>query len=225
MNAAGLRWVITAGPTREFIDPVRFLSNPSSGRMGFALAQAAAAAGGETVLVAGPVELSTPPGVRRIDAVSAREMCAACEGVVFDGERDRTTVVIAAAAVADWRPAECAARKLKKREMSPVLRLVRNPDILKTLALRREREGYPKLHLVGFAAETGAVLDEARRKCREKALDMIVANDVSTPGFGFAARRNCVTLVYPGGETVEFPPAAKAVLARKIVRAAAELCG
>lgn len=225
MNPAGLRWVITAGPTREFIDPVRFLSNPSSGRMGFAIARAAAAAGAETVLVAGPVELPTPPGVRRIDVVSAREMCAACESAVFDGDRERETVVVAAAAVADWRPAECAARKLKKSAMSPVLHLVRNPDILKTLSLRRGREGYERLHLVGFAAETGPAIAEAQRKCREKHLDMIVANDVSRPGFGFAAQRNCVSLVYPGGETAELPPASKQVLARKIVRAAAALCG
>ena len=150
------RFVVTAGPTREHLDPVRFLSNPSTGKMGFAVAGAAARRGCETVLVAGPVALKTPAGVKRVDVVSAREMLAAVKAAVADGGE---TVLVATAAVADWRPAKCAARKLKKRRMPDVLKLVRNPDILKTV------KGVRK---VGFAAETGAPVKEAARKCRER---------------------------------------------------------
>ena len=123
-----MRFVVTAGPTREFIDPVRFLSNPSTGRMGFAVARAARAAGHEVTLIAGPVALKTPPGVTRIDVVSARDMLNAVRTIIA-----RADVLVMTAAVADWRPARRAARKLKKTEMSDTLHLVRNPDILKTI--------------------------------------------------------------------------------------------
>src|SRR5574344_830519 len=170
-----MRFLVTAGPTREFIDPVRFLSNPSTGKMGFAVAAAAHAAGHSVALVAGPVTCSTPSGVRRVDVTSAREMLAAVRR-----ELPKADVLVMTAAVADWRPAKTAAKKLKKSEMKPVLRLVRNPDILKTL---RPLKG--KKVFVGFAAETGDPTREAVRKCREKGLDFIVANDVAAPGSGF----------------------------------------
>ena len=131
-----MRIIVTAGPTREYLDPVRFLSNPSTGKMGFAIAAEAARRGHEVVLVAGPVALKTPKGVERVDVVSAREMLSAVEAALGDSKRTtaREAVLIATAAVADWRPAKCAAKKLKKGEMSGTLNLVRNPDILKTLA-------------------------------------------------------------------------------------------
>lgn len=205
------RFVITAGPTREFLDPVRFLSNPSTGRMGFAVARAAAARGHEVTLVTGPVALRTPPGVRRMDVVSARDMLAAVRAAVARG----ADWVVATAAVADWRPAEQAARKLKKHEMTGELRLVRNPDILATVSHERKSTA-PRL--VGFAAETGDVCAEAMRKCREKGLDLVVANDVTEAGSGFGTVTDRVTFVHRNGSTEPLPLMSKAAVARRIVR-------
>jgi phosphopantothenoylcysteine decarboxylase/phosphopantothenate--cysteine ligase len=205
-----MRFLVTAGPTREFIDPVRFLSNPSTGRMGFAVAAAALAAGHEVTLVAGPVSLRTPAGVRRIDVVSARDMLAAVESEEFD-------CLVATAAVADWRPAKVARTKLKKRAMGGVLRLVRNPDILKTVAARLRRAKVRKV-LVGFAAETGEPTAEAARKCREKGLDLVVANDVTAEGSGFGTATNRVSLVTPDGGVERLPLMSKRAIARRIVR-------
>lgn len=210
-----LRFVVTAGPTREHLDPVRFLSNPSTGKMGFAVARAAARRGHDVTLVAGPVSLKTPKGVRRVDVTSAREMLAAAEEALVHGTR--TTVFVATAAVADWRPAECAARKLKKGQMSGTLKLVRNPDILKTLSLRADR-GRRTAFFVGFAAETNDILSEARRKCREKGLEMIVANDVTQKGAGFGTDTNRVTLVRKDGSAERLPLMSKAAVATRIVR-------
>ncbi len=205
-----MRFLVTAGPTREFIDPVRFISNPSTGRMGFAVAAAARAAGHEVALVAGPVSLRTPAGVRRIDVISARDMLAAVEREGFD-------CLVATAAVADWRPARTARTKLKKREMGGVLRLVRNPDILKTVSARLRRAKERKI-LVGFAAETGEPTAEAARKCREKGLDLVVANDVTAEGSGFGVTTNRVAFVRPNGEVERFPLMSKRAVARRIVR-------
>ena len=207
-----MRVLVTAGPTREFIDPVRFLSNPSTGRMGFEVARAARDAGHEVTLVAGPVSLATPKGVRRIDVVSARDMLAAVEAEEFD-------CIVATAAVADWRPARCAAKKLKKREMDGVLRLVRNPDILKAVAAKCRRSGRGKDKvLIGFAAETGEPTVEAARKCREKGLDLVVANDVTAAGSGFGTATNRVAFVFPDGREVRLPLLTKRAVARRIVR-------
>lgn len=200
-----MKYVITAGPTREHLDPVRFLSNPSSGKMGFAVAAAAARRGHDTVLVSGPVSLKTPPGVRRIDVVSAREMLAAVKS-----EADAGCVLVAVAAVADFRPAKRSGVKLKKRSMPGEIKLVRNPDILKTLKNARIRR-------VGFAAETNDVLAEAARKCREKKLDFIVANDVGEPGSGFGVSTNRVTFVYPDGAVKKLPLMTKRRVAERIV--------
>jgi phosphopantothenoylcysteine decarboxylase/phosphopantothenate--cysteine ligase len=197
--------VVTAGPTREHLDPVRFLSNPSTGKMGFAVAEAAVRRGCECVLVAGPVALKTPVGVKRIDVVSAREMLAAVKAAVSE---KGGAVLVATAAVADWRPAKCAARKLKKRQMLSVINLVRNPDILKTV------KGVRK---VGFAAETGAPVKEAARKCREKKLEFVVANDVLEKGAGFGCDTNKVTFVYPDGSVKDIPLMSKRSVARRIV--------
>lgn len=205
-----LHFVVTAGPTREFIDPVRFLSNPSTGKMGFAVARAAARSGHDVTLVAGPVSLDTPRGVERIDVVSAREMFAAVKEAVTAG-----CVFVATAAVADWRPARCASKKLKKTEMSDTIKLVRNPDILKSVG------GCVK---VGFAAETNDVLKEATRKCREKRLAMIVANDVTEKGAGFGSDTNRVVFVYPDGRKVSLEKMSKLAVAGRIVRACENIC-
>lgn len=212
-----MRFLVTAGPTREFIDPVRFLSNPSTGRMGFAVARAAREAGHEVTLVAGPVSLRTPKGVRRVDVVSACDMMAAVGRARFD-------CLVAAAAVADWRPAKRAATKLKKREMEGTLALVRNPDILKTVAARvgGARTGRRPV-LVGFAAETGDPVAEAARKCREKGLDLVVANDVTAAGSGFGTATNRVAFVFPDGRIERLPLLSKDAVARRLVRAVSSL--
>ena len=222
-----MKVVVTAGPTREYLDPVRFLSNPSTGKMGFAIAAEAARRGHEVTLVAGPVALKTPEKVHRVDVTSAREMMAAVEGAIRTSRTSKTgrtsgTVVIATAAVADWRPAKCAAKKLKKGEMSGVLRLVRNPDILKTIARLRRRAETSRptvtgLKLVGFAAETDHVLAEAARKCREKGLEFIVANDVTKKGSGFGTDTNRVTFVFPDGTQKKFPLMTKRMVAKRIL--------
>jgi len=234
-----LRFVVTAGPTREYLDPVRFFSNPSTGKMGFAVARAAARRGHDVVLVAGPVALKTPKGVRRVDVTSARDMLAAVECALSQqasasakhrrrrrastsaaGAQAPSTIFISTAAVADWRPAKCAAKKLKKGQMSDTLRLVRNPDILKTVARRARADAF----FVGFAAETNDVLAEARRKCREKNLDMIVANDVTEKGSGFGTDTNRVTFVRRGGTAERLPLMSKLAVAGRIVRACEDLC-
>ena len=218
MPAAIKRFVITAGPTREYLDPVRFLSNPSTGKMGFAVAKAAAEKGYEVVLVAGPVALKTPKGVKRVDVVSARDMLAAVNKAISDEVRvksdelrnsNSSTVLVSTAAVADWRPAECARQKLKKAQMTGVLKLVRNPDILKSVKGCRK---------VGFAAETQAVESEARRKCRAKNLEFIVANDVTEPGCGFGTDTNRVMFLRKDGTIEKLPLMTKLSVARRIVR-------
>jgi phosphopantothenoylcysteine decarboxylase/phosphopantothenate--cysteine ligase len=210
-----MKFVVTAGPTREYLDPVRFLSNPSTGKMGFAVARAAAERGHEVTLVAGPVALKTPKGVTRVDVTSAREMLAAVEDALGDAQDGAgAPVIVATAAVADWRPAQTAAKKLKKRDMTGVLRLVRNPDILKTVKCARK---------IGFAAETGDALAEAARKCREKGLAMVVANDVTEKGAGFGVSTNRVAFVKSDGSAERLPLMSKLAVARRIVRFAETL--
>ena len=216
-----MKIVITAGPTREHLDPVRFLSNPSTGKMGFALAAEAARRGHDVTLIAGPVALKTPKGVKRVDVVSAREMLAASRTAMKDvkcGAKDEDgAVFISTAAVADWRPAKCAVKKLKKGEMSPTLNLVRNPDILKSLNRTIKQSSNQKIRLVGFAAETNDVLSEAARKCREKGLSFIVANDVTKRGCGFGTDTNQVTFVFPDGTLRKFPLMTKRRVAGRIL--------
>lgn len=202
-----MRFLVSAGPTREHIDPVRFLSNRSTGKMGFAIAEAAAMAGHEVVLVAGPVTLPTPEGVRRIDIISAREMLSQLEAEL--GEAD---ILVMAAAVADWRPKEAASVKLKKRSMSPVLELEPNPDILATLSPHKGKRLF-----VGFAAETGDPESEARRKLEAKNLDFICANDVSRSDAGFGVDTNIVTVYGRNGFLESIPLMSKRDVAKRIV--------
>jgi phosphopantothenoylcysteine decarboxylase/phosphopantothenate--cysteine ligase len=207
---AGHRVVITAGPTREAIDPVRFLSNHSSGKMGFALARAAAEAGAETLLIAGPVNLPTPEGVTRIDVISACDMLAACEA-----HCPGAAIFIGAAAVADYRPAAVATQKLKKSGDGAAisLALTENPDIIATIASSPQR---PK-RVIGFAAETESMLDHARSKLHRKGLDMIIANDVSRADIGFNSDSNAITIIDPE-HSVELPISSKDTLARQLIQ-------
>lgn len=181
----GLQVMVTAGPTREAIDPVRYISNNSSGKMGFALAEAAAEAGARVTLIAGPVRLPTPPQLCRIDVVSAEDMHRAVMQRI-----DGCDLFIACAAVADYRPAHAATQKIKKEAEHLELSLVRNLDILADVAARR-----PRPFTVGFAAETTDVLDHARSKLERKGLDLIVANDVSREDIGFDSDYNEVSVV------------------------------
>lgn len=205
---AGWRVVVTAGPTYEAIDPVRFLGNRSSGRMGFALARQAALRGAEVTLVAGPVKQETPEGVRRIDIVSAFEMQAALEEA-----SPAADLIVMAAAVADYRPRERAEQKLKKSGTDGLLlELEQNPDLLAGLAALA-----PQAVRVGFAAETKDLEDSARRKLEAKKAHWVVANDVSRPDIGFEATDNEVVVFGQGGSPVRFPKQSKEELAGRLL--------
>jgi phosphopantothenoylcysteine decarboxylase / phosphopantothenate---cysteine ligase len=196
-DLAGRRVVITAGPTWEAIDPVRVLANRSTGRMGFALARAAARRGAQVSLVHGPVAIEPPAGVEAQAVESAAQMAAATRRAA-----DSADVVIMSAAVADYRAAEPAAHKRKKRDIggSLSLTLTANPDILGEMGRARAERGARRPLLVGFAAETQRLIEEARAKLVGKKCDLVVANDVSQPDAGFAVETNRVVLVEAGGE-------------------------
>jgi phosphopantothenoylcysteine decarboxylase/phosphopantothenate--cysteine ligase len=200
----GRRVLLTAGPTREPIDPVRFVSNRSSGKMGFALAEAMRAAGADVVLISGPVVLPTPPGVRRIDVESAEQMHAA---VLH--ELPGTAIFIGTAAVADYRPVACAPQKIKKNSESMALELTRTTDILAQVSASAQRP-----FMVGFAAETHAVEQYARAKLLAKNLDMIAANEVGHTK-AFDCDDNSLLVLWRGGR-VELPVASKRELARSL---------
>lgn len=190
-DLAGKRVVVSAGPTHEALDPVRFLGNRSTGKMGYAIAAAASRRGASVCLVSGPTQLEATPGVDRFDVVSARDMSEKVTGFAADAD-----VVIMAAAVADFRPRVTSEQKLKKAHLAGYgevsIELEENPDIL--AGLGAAREGTRPL-LVGFAAETESVIDNARGKLETKKCDLVVANDVSEPDAGFATDTNRVTLV------------------------------
>ena len=204
----GLRIVVSAGPTFEDIDPVRFLGNRSSGRMGFAIAATAARRGADTVLVAGPVHLATPDGVQRIDVRSAAQMRAAVLGAL------PADLYIGAAAVADFAPRQVATHKMKKTPGSDtlVLDLVRTPDILAEVAALVPR---PRL-VVGFAAETHDLARHARAKLADKHVDLIAANRVGIPGSGFESEDNALT-VYARDCEHALGPAPKSQLAGELL--------
>jgi phosphopantothenoylcysteine decarboxylase/phosphopantothenate--cysteine ligase len=208
----GKRALVTAGPTVEPIDPVRFLSNRSSGRQGYAIAEALARLGAEVTLVSGPTALSAPPGVKRVDVETAKEMLTACEAAL------PADVAVLVAAVADWRPAKTSAQKLKKRAAPPdPLALVENPDILKTLAAPGHRR--PRL-VVGFAAETNDVEAHSQAKLARKGCDWVVANDVSQAGVMGGAENAVSILTRDGIERWE--KADKRVIAERLAAKIAE---
>jgi phosphopantothenoylcysteine decarboxylase/phosphopantothenate--cysteine ligase len=194
---AGKRVLLTAGPTREFLDPVRFISNPSTGKMGLALAEAARALGARVTVVLGPVGAVDRTGLEVVDVVSAEEMAREVIARV-----EAVDWFIAAAAVSDWRPETRAPQKVKKGEGPEVLRLVRTPDILAE-ASRKVTGARKRPLLVGFAAETERVLEHAREKLERKGLDAIVANDVTVPGAGFGTDTNRVTVLTRAGPEKE----------------------
>lgn len=207
----GKKVVITAGPTREAIDPVRYISNHSSGKMGYALAQAAVDAGARTILVSGPTPLAIPEHVERIDVISAQAMHDAAMEQINDCD-----IFIAAAAVADFRPVAFAEQKIKKTgQETMTIEMVKNPDIVAAVATAKQRP-----FVVGFAAETQDVVTYARDKLQRKKLDLIVANDVSNPDIGFNSDNNIVTLVTVDSETI-LPENSKTQLARDIISAIA----
>nr|WP_302104438.1 bifunctional phosphopantothenoylcysteine decarboxylase/phosphopantothenate--cysteine ligase CoaBC [Polycladomyces sp. WAk] len=204
----GKRVIVTAGPTREPMDPVRFFTNRSSGKMGYALAEAARDAGAEVVLISGPVSLETPNGVRRVDVGTAEEMLDAVLR-----ELPRADVVIKAAAVADYRPAHVADRKMKKHGEEMVVRLERTPDIAEEVGRRKQ----PHQLLVGFAAETDHVETYAQDKLKRKNMDLIVANDVTQPGAGFEGDTNIVVVYDRDGEVLRLPKLSKREVARRLI--------
>ncbi len=208
---AGVRVLLTAGPTREPIDPVRFVGNRSSGRMGYALARALRSAGAVVTLVSGPVALATPPGVERVEVQTALEMEQAVMARV-----DGCDLFVGCAAVADYRPESVTERKIKKTQDRLELRLVRNPDILAGVAAHS-----PRPFCVGFAAETERVAEQAEHKRRAKGLDMIAANQVGGAQGGFEREQNALTVLWEGGSR-ELPLMDKAALARELVALIAE---
>ena len=204
--------IVSAGGTQEAIDPVRYITNRSSGKMGYAVALKAAQAGAKTILVSAPTDLAVPIGVERIIVRSATEMKAA-----IDSHYDSADAVIMAAAVADYRVAEVADNKIKKQE-TMTLELVKNPDILASLGDRKQHQ-----KLIGFAAETQDVISYGKEKVRKKNLDMLVANDVSKSNAGFDVDTNEVTFIYPGDQIVNLPNMSKLDVAERIIQALADL--
>lgn len=213
---AGKKFLVTAGPTIEDIDPVRFLSNRSSGKMGYAMASEAAKRGAEVVLISGPAALNCPPGVRRIPVRGAREMHQA----VLD-HFDCCDVLVMAAAVCDYAPREMAGQKIKKKSGGALqLELVETEDILAAIRKRKIKQ-----LLVGFAAETENVLDHALHKLHQKGVDLMVANDVSIPDSGFDSDYNAIMLLAPGCPSVPLPRMLKTEVAAKVMDRIATLLG
>ncbi|MCL6622165.1 MAG: bifunctional phosphopantothenoylcysteine decarboxylase/phosphopantothenate--cysteine ligase CoaBC [Syntrophobacterales bacterium] len=214
-DLAGRHLLVTAGPTHEDLDPVRFLTNRSSGKMGYAVAKAAWRRGAEVTLVSGPTALPPPYGVEVVQVRAALELLAVLR------ERFPTAdALIMAAAVSDYRPESLASTKLKRGSRAQELRLVQNPDIVKELAALKTHQV-----LVGFAAETGDLLAEGRRKLEEKNLDLIVANEVNRPDAGFAVDTNEVTLIPREGEPLALPLMSKDEVAERLLDWLAERLG
>lgn len=207
-DLSGLRILVTAGPTREMLDPVRYISNRSSGKMGYALAEAAAARGAEVTLLTGPVSLKVPDGVRAVPFVTTEDLLGAM--LANAGDND---VIIQAAAPADYRPVTVEKQKIKKQSGEPfVLKMVENPDVAATVGAGKK----PGQTFVGFAAETEKVLEHAGKKLEKKNLDLIVANDVTAPGAGFDVDTNIVTLIARDRQQ-ELPLASKREVADAIL--------
>jgi len=197
LSLTGEHVLVTAGPTREPIDPVRFVSNRSSGKMGYAIARAARRRGAKVTLVSGPTALAAPYGVEYVQVTTAEQMAQAVHDRVAE-----CTIMVAAAAVADYTPAEPSVRKLKKTGGEMRIEMKRTEDILETVA----RERRPGQILVGFAAETENVLDNARKKLHQKKLDLVVANDVGGDTGGFCSDDNAATLLYIDGREDQYIP-------------------
>lgn len=208
------RILINAGPTREYLDPVRFISNPSSGKMGFALATAAQARGAKVTLVTGPVNLATPKDIERINVTSANEMLLACEKYF-----SKSHIFIATAAVGDYRPEQTSNHKIKKQDQSLNLTLTPNPDILQRLSTNKKNGQI----VVGFAAETENLIQNAEAKRKKKNLDLIAVNDVSKKDIGFGSDQNQITLIDANGKKTPLPILSKQEAANKVLDRVEEL--
>jgi len=202
-----VKFVITAGPTREPIDPVRFLSNRSSGKMGYAIASAAIEAGHEVVLISGPVNLAPPADARLVSVITSDEMYAAVHQAVRDCD-----VLVMCAAVADYKPARVAKQKIKKRDEKLLLQLAPARDILKSLPRSRD------FFVIGFAAETNDVEEHARAKLATKNCDMMVANDLSDPEIGMESDEIAVMIFSRNAESERISRASKKIIARELVK-------
>ena len=211
----GKKALVTAGGTQEPIDPVRYLGNRSSGRMGFAIAQALQEAGADVTLISGPTELDTPAGIQRIPVMTALEMYKA----VVDSFSDMD-IVIKAAAVADYRPKEQNSQKIKKQGTDLTIELVPNPDILAELGRQKTSQ-----ILIGFAAETENLISNAQEKMLRKNVDMLVANDVTKPGAGFGTPTNIVSFLFPDGRRIDLPQMNKLDIGRHLVPEIAAMLG
>jgi phosphopantothenoylcysteine decarboxylase/phosphopantothenate--cysteine ligase len=207
LDLAGHTVLLTAGPTQEDLDPVRFLTNRSSGRMGYAVAEAAAQRGAKVILISGPTVLEAPTGITRVDVRTASEMLSAVNQHFAEA-----TTAIFAAAVADYRPVEVASQKIKKTGGEITVRLEPNPDILATIARKKGNR-----IVVGFAAETERVAENARKKLKEKDADLVVANDVTAEGAGFDVDTNVVTLLARDGRDLALPKMSKRDVAHRIL--------
>ena len=204
-----MKFLITAGPTREPIDPVRYISNRSSGKMGYAIAQAALDAGHEVILISGPVALSAPPRAQVIRVTTADEMYDAVHANIVGID-----IAVLCAAVADFKPAAFAPHKIKKREGIPVIELVPTRDILASLGTLKTKN----FLLAGFAAETDDLEKNAREKLEKKQCDVVIANDVSAPGLGFESNENELTIFLPDQSGRVLPRATKCDLAAELVK-------
>lgn len=198
--------LITAGPTREQIDPVRYISNLSSGKMGYAIANASQRRGARVILISGPTSLTKPQGVECIDVITTEDMCNSVINRLAE-----TTIVIMAAAVSDFKPIEESKSKIKKGE-GITLKLVKTPDILEEIYSKKENQ-----FIVGFAAETEELINNARKKLESKHLDMIVANDITLPDAGFEKDTNIISIIDRWDEVVEYPVMTKSEVADKIL--------
>ena len=211
----GKKALVTAGGTQEPLDPVRYLGNRSSGRMGYAVAQALQEAGAETILVSAPTDLPTPQGVTRVSVQTALEMYD-----VVLANFSNMDVIVKAAAVADYRPATQAEQKIKKDGSNRTIELVPNPDILAELGRRKTSQV-----LIGFAAETENLLAYAQEKMHRKNVNLLVANDVTKPGAGFGSPTNIVSFLFPDGRRIDFPQMSKLEVARNLVSEIVNILG
>jgi phosphopantothenoylcysteine decarboxylase/phosphopantothenate--cysteine ligase len=209
---AGRHVVVSAGGTQEALDPVRMLSNRSSGKQGFAMAQAALDAGARVTLIAAPTALPTPAGAERVSVTSASNMLAAIQQSLRGAD-----ALIMAAAVADFRPAQQADQKIKKTDGPPTIEMVSNPDILKTIAESRDSLGFDG-RVIGFAAESENLLENAQKKVSAKKLDVIVANNIASPDAGFQVETNRVTLLFADGRSDPLPLMSKFEVAERVIR-------
>lgn len=216
-SLAGRRIVVTAGGTQEPLDPVRVIANRSSGKQGFALAQAAIDRGASVVIITAPSHESAPVGVRRIDVETAAQMKEATVGAVTDAD-----VLLMAAAVADFRPVDAPKQKIKRGEGVPEVRLEPTDDILASVSAQRRETRLPRV-IVGFAAESQSLIENAEKKLRDKGIDLIVANDISADDAGFSVDTNRVTVIDAGGAAEEYPLMPKSEVAERILDRVAKL--